>query len=139
MFKFLGAPYPIESTPKGYLPSIYGLDTLKADLLQLLLTYPGSRVMLPSFGTPLQSLVFEPNDAVLEDKAKEMIIASINQWEPRIAVQSIEVVSKVDASFLASDDDLSEREKILGIRIIFLDPQNINTVQELVLEVPLQK
>lgn len=138
-FKFLGAPYPIEPTPRGYLPSIYGLETIKADLLQLLLTYPGERVMLPSFGTPLRDLIFEPNDIILEDRASQMIIDSITRWEPRIKVDAIEVTSKVDADFLSSDDDLSEQEKILGIKIIFRDPQNINKVDELVLEVPLQK
>jgi phage baseplate assembly protein W len=138
-FKFLGAPYPLESTPKGYVPTIYGLDTIKSDLLQLLLTYPGERVMLPGFGTPLRDLIFEPNDLILEDRAREMIIDSIKQWEPRIAVDAIEVTSKVDADFLASDDDHNEQERVLGIRIIFKDPQNITQVDELVLEVPLQK
>lgn len=138
-FKFLGAPYPLESTPKGYLPTIYGLDTIKADLLQLLLTYPGERVMLPGFGTALRDLLFEPNDVILEDRAREMIIDSIRRWEPRIAVDVIEVTSKVDADFLADDDDYSEREKVLGIRILFKDPQNITKVDELVLEVPLQQ
>jgi phage baseplate assembly protein W len=138
-FKFLGAPYPIESTPKGYLPTITGLETMKADLLQLLLTYPGERVMLPGFGTPLRDLIFEPNDVILEDRAREMIIDSIKRWEPRIAVDAIEVSSKVDADFLADEDNYDEQEKVLGIRILFKDPQNITKVDELVLEVPLQK
>lgn len=138
-FKFLGAPYPLEATPKGYLPTIHGLETMKADLLQLLLTYPGERVMLPGFGTALRDLVFEPNDLILEDRAREMIIDSIKRWEPRITVDAIEVTSKVDADFLADDDNYSEQEKVLGIRIMFKDPQNITKVDELVLEVPLQK
>lgn len=138
-FKFLGAPYPLESTPKGYLPTISGLETMKADLLQLLLTYPGERVMLPGFGTPLRDLIFEPNDIILEDRAREMIIDSIKRWEPRIAVDAIEVTSKVNAEFLADDDNYDEQEKVLGIRILFKDPQNIQKVDELVLEVPLQK
>ena len=138
MFKFLGAPYPIATTPKGYLPSISGVDTIKADLLQLLLTYPGSRVMLPAFGTRLKDLIFEPNDIILRDRARDMIIDAISQWEPRIAVEAIEVSSNVENDFLSNEDDYSEREHILGIRILFKDPQNITTIQELVLEVPLQ-
>jgi phage baseplate assembly protein W len=137
-FKFLGMPYPLTPTPKGYMPSVYGLDTIKADLLQLLLTYPGERIMLPSYGTPLRDLVFEPNDTILEDRAREMIINSINQWEPRIKVEEIEISSNVDADFLPATDDLSERNKVLGIRIIFLDPQEITKIEELVLQVPLQ-
>jgi phage baseplate assembly protein W len=138
MFKFLGSPYPLLSTPKGYMPTINGLDTIKADLLQLLLTYPGERIMIPTFGTPLKDLVFEQNDIILEDKARQMIIDSVTRWEPRIAVDAIEVTSKVDSNFLSNDDNKDEQEKILGIRIIFRDPQTINKVDELVLEVPLQ-
>jgi phage baseplate assembly protein W len=68
-----------------------------------------------------------------------MIIDSIKRWEPRIAVDAIEVSSKVDADFLADEDNYDEQEKVLGIRILFKDPQNITKVDELVLEVPLQK
>jgi phage baseplate assembly protein W len=67
-----------------------------------------------------------------------MIIDSVTRWEPRIAVDAIEVTSKVDSNFLSNDDNKDEQEKILGIRIIFRDPQTINKVDELVLEVPLQ-
>lgn len=137
MFKFMGSPYPLLSTPKGYLPTVYGLETIKADLLQLLMTYPGERVMLPSFGTRLKDLVFEQNDTILQDKARNMIIDAINQWEPRITVDAIEVSSSVSRDFLDSADDYSEIDKVLGIRILFKDPQDITTVQELVLEVPL--
>ena len=139
MLKFLGAPYPIESTAKGYLPTISGLDTMKADLLILLLTSPGDRCMLPTFGTPLRDLLFEQNDEILEDQARQMIINAISTWEPRIAVDGIEVTSKVDANFLSIEDDKTEMDKILGIRILFKDPQNITEIQELILEVPLKK
>lgn len=139
MLVFLGAPYPIEPTAKGYLPTINGLDTIKADLLILLLTYPGDRVMLPNFGTPLRDLLFEPNDLVLEDRARQMISDAISAWEPRVFIEAIDVSSKVDADFLPDSDDLSEQDKILGIRILFKDPQNITQIEELILEVPLQK
>jgi phage baseplate assembly protein W len=139
MLKFLGAPYPIEATAKGYLATTYGLDTMKADLLILLLTNPGERVMLPTFGTPLQELVFEQNDTVLEDRARQMIIDAVSRWEPRVVIDAIEVSSRVDADFLASTDDATEKDKVLGIRILFKDPQNITQVEELILEVPLQK
>jgi tRNA-splicing ligase RtcB len=95
--------------------------------------------MLPGFGTALRDLVYEPNDMILEERAREMIIGSIVRWEPRVAVDAIEITSNVDGDILASDDGLTERDKVLGIRIVFKDPQNLNTIQELVLEVPLQQ
>ncbi len=138
MKKFLGCPYPIIKTPNGLLASQFGVNQIKADLLQLLLTNPGERVMLPEYGTPLRRLVFEPNDPGLSNKARNMIIDSINRWEPRIAVRQIDVQAPIgDKSVLHPDDALDDLEHILLIKILFVDPENIREVNELVLELPL--
>ena len=69
----LGAPYPIASTPLGLLPSISDATVIKADLMQLILTNPGERVMLPAFGTPLRELLFDQNNNVTIEKVKQAI------------------------------------------------------------------
>lgn len=135
--KFLGHPYPVIRHPNGFLRTQFGVEQIKADLLSLLLTHPGERVFLPTFGTPLKTLIFDPNDQTLQDKARQMIIASIQTWEPRIAVQQIEVSNVVDESSLNPADALIDLEHILFIRIVFYDPDNIADVQELKLEMPL--
>lgn len=137
MNSFLGIPYPVTKSPQGFFYTQFGVDQIKSDLLVLLLTNPGERVMNPSYGTPLRRLIFEPNDSIVQEAARDMIISSIKQWEPRIALQQIQVSSSVDESSLNSLDDKSEKEHILFIRIMFIDPQNIKEVQELTLEVPL--
>lgn len=138
---FLGAPYPIVSTPRGLLPFQSDVDQIKSDMLILLLTNPGERVFLPTFGTPLNQLIFEQNDAVLETQARQMIINSIQTWEPRITVQQISVTSGAlgtfDTSELNPNDQNLDTNHILGINIQFFDPQNIKEVQQLVLEIPL--
>lgn len=134
--KFIGAPYPIVKAPSGYFQKQSGAEQIKSDLLILLLTNPGERVMLPEFGVPLRDLIFEPNDVSLRIRAREMIINAIRAWEPRISVEQIEVTASVGNS-LNSEDDFSEVPSILMIRIKFLDPENIQTVQELNLQVPL--
>lgn len=136
--EFLGAPYPIVKTPRGLLATQRGLNQVKSDLLTLLLTIPGERVMLVDYGTPLNQLIFEPNDATLAARAREMIINSIKLWEPRITVEQIEVFNGAERSSLASDDNGQEIEHILSIRIMFYDPEEIKELQELRLEVPLQ-
>jgi phage baseplate assembly protein W len=137
MRSFLGVPYPVRKDPRGFFYSQDGIDQIKSDMLVLLLTNPGERVMNPNYGTPLRRLIFDPNDETLQNTAREMIISSIRQWEPRIAVQQIEVSSKIDNTSLNKADDKTELEHILFIRIIFVDPQDIKEVQELVLEMPL--
>jgi phage baseplate assembly protein W len=133
---FAGAPYPIRKNSRGLFHTENGINQIKADLLILLLTNPGERPMLPTFGTPLKQLIFEPNDETLAEQARQMIINSIKTWEPRITVQEIEVTNSFDQD-LDPNDDKTEVDNILGIRIMFFDPQDIKEIQELKLEIPL--
>ena len=137
MAKFSGFPYPIQKTVLGYFHPQEDIDQIKSDLLILLLTNPGERIMNPRYGTPLKKLIFEPNDPRLLNEARSVIINSINRWEPRIALKQVEVLSKVDKDSLDTYDDKTETGHILAIRIIFVDPKDIQSVQELTLEVPL--
>lgn len=125
-----GMPYPIEKHPLGFLYSQKDLDQVRSDLLVLLLTNPGERVMLPDFGTPLRSLLFEPNDPTASSQAREMIIQSIAKWEPRITIKNITVSSGALESSTDSDH-------VLSISIEFFDPGKIAEVQELRLEIPI--
>ncbi len=134
---FIGLQYPLRKTPRGTLAQSTGVDLIKADLIQLLLTNPGERVMLPDYGVPLRSLVFDMNDGDLERRARLMIETAIRRWEPRVELESIVVTSNFDPDDLAPGDDGTNREYILGIKIRFYDPQNISEVNELVLEMPL--
>jgi len=137
MPKFVGAPYPIIKSPRGYFGSQSDIDQIKSDMLILLLTNPGERVMLPSFGTPLRELYFEPNDPTLRQRARAMIITAIELWEPRVSIEQIEVLAKADDNSLNAFDDKTEAGAVLMIRIMFKDPQDISSVHELKLEVPL--
>jgi phage baseplate assembly protein W len=137
MRKFLGLQYPLVKTTRGSMGQRSGVEQIKADLLQLLLTNPGERVMLPEFGTPLRRLLFEPNDVSLESTAKQMISNSIKQWEPRIVVTDITVTSKFNSSKLNPYDSGTEIDSILGISISFVDPENISKIESLVLQLPI--
>lgn len=120
----LGCPYPIYPNPRGYLFSQKNIEVLKADMLQLLLTNHGERIMMPDYGTDLRRLFFEPLDDRLQKQAKDLIAASITKWEPRIAVDAIKVTR-------------DEEQHILKINIQFRDPENIVVVESLSLDLPL--
>jgi phage baseplate assembly protein W len=152
--RFKGCPYPIEKHPLGLLHVQSGVDQIKSDMLALLLTNPGERIMLPLFGTPLKKLFFEQNDMVIVEEARQMIINSIQAWEPRVAISAVDVsigTNNLDPnSFVGADpptdssliggnytDTRNDDDHALSIRIAFFDPENIQSVQELVLEVPL--
>jgi phage baseplate assembly protein W len=135
--KFKGVPYPIIPDARGLLHTQSGINLVKSDLLSLLLTNPGERVFMPTYGTPLRKLIFEQNDQELVSAARGMIIRSINDWEPRITVNAIEVTNGLEQDSLDTHDDLTEQGAILSIRIEFFDPEDILDLQELVLRLPL--
>ena len=136
---FLGMPYPIVKHPLGFLRTQGGINQIKSDLLALLLTEPGERVMLPSFGTPLKKFMFEPNDPTLVENVRNAIIDSIRTWEPRIQVTDIQVTNSASEikDSLSPYDNREELGHILMIRIAFTDFNNIQEVQELKLQIPL--
>lgn len=131
-----GAPYPIEKHPLGLLHSINNIDVVKADVLMLLLTNPGERVMMLNFGTPLRKLFFDPNDSIAVNNTRNVILNSLRTWEPRIAVEDVQVTSSVDNNNLDSQDDLTNVEHILGVTITFRNPANLENIEHLRLEVP---
>lgn len=136
---FNGAPYPITKHPLGLLRVQRGVNQIKSDLLSLLLTEPGERVMLPEFGTPLKQFFFEQNDSVIVDKVREVIANSIKTWEPRIAVTAIDVTNSrasIDPS-LSPLDNHESVDHVLMIRINFTDFEDIRNVQELTLQIPI--
>ena len=134
-----GAPYPITRHPLGLLRAQKGVNQVKSDMLVLLLTEPGERVMLPDFGTPLKQFFFEQNDSFIVERVREVIANSIRRWEPRIAITAIEVTNsssaiKTSLNALDSGEDMGY---ILMIRIKFTDFDDIRNVQELELQIPL--
>lgn len=134
MNEFLGLQYPLRKTPRGLMAQKTGVDQIKADIVQLLLTNPGERIMMPNYGTDLKRLQFQPNDAILEKEAEDMVRQAIATWEPRIEILKINVTSQIDESNLNPNDPGYDKDEILHIKIEFIDPQNISKVEQLQLE-----
>jgi len=141
MTELYGAPYPITKYSRGLLHTQKGIDVIKSDLLALLLTVPGERVMLPDFGTPLNELMFEPSDSEIIDLAREMILNSISTWEPRVVVESLEIDTTTNPDVIEDSlnplDTKDEIGSILLVSIRFSDFENISDINELKLQIPL--
>ena len=82
----IGVAFPLDETNmfKG-TESIK--EQIKSNLLNLLLTYPGERVFLPTFGIGLKSLLFEQNIDL--DNLKSLIQGQINRFIPNILLENI--------------------------------------------------
>lgn len=85
----------------GFNPPIYDDDNLfpfqmnlrliKNDLIQLLKTIPGERVMMPEFGVGLQAYQFELFDYSVSAQIKNAIIDAVKKYDPRLNIQDIDI------------------------------------------------
>ncbi len=81
-------------------------DHVRDEIIQLLLTNPGERPFIPSFGGGLRRLVFEGNDEVTAGIAKATINQAIGFWlKERVELLALNVersesTLNVDLSYL---------------------------------------
>ena len=71
--------------------SLTDVELVKLDILNHIFTRRGSRVMMPTFGTVIPDLVFEPLDAetteILEDELR-----SVFDFDPRVEIVSFDLL-----------------------------------------------
>lgn len=69
-----------------------GLEQSVRDQLRVILaTAPGEQLMRPGFGGGLESLLHEPNTLATRRRIRDLVQASIERWERRIALDRVEV------------------------------------------------
>ncbi len=92
--RHLAFPFRIGSDGRTTTPADH-LDHVRGEVIQLLLTAPGERPFLPSFGAGLKRLVFERNDPVAAGLAKATVARNLSRWlGHRVTVELLEVVSQ---------------------------------------------
>lgn len=93
MAKFFGFNAPFL-TKNGKLIERQVDDRLiKNDLLQLLLTAPGERVMRPDFGTGIRPYLFELIDDNGIQALKDNIKAAVEKFERRVTLADVVIVT----------------------------------------------
>lgn len=73
-----------------------------SNLVNLLLTRRGERLMQPGFGSPIPDFVFEPNSISNRRDLEIEVEDVINYWTPYIKVKSIKIVSEGDTTVFES-------------------------------------
>jgi phage baseplate assembly protein W len=135
MAELKGFPFPITKNPLGFLYTQLGSKSLKSDLIQLILTNPGDRVMLSQFGTPLRKFFYEPNTEANRTLISTAISDAISQWEPRITVREITVTSLSENS---NQGVPYQKQNGVLVKINYINPEQINIVENLVLAIPFE-
>ena len=71
-------------------------DQIKSNLVNLLLTDIGERVMNPNFGCNLKRYLFENINDVNAERVKNAVLSSVGYYIPEITVTSIAVTPNTD-------------------------------------------
>lgn len=76
---------------QGRLPYAEDEQSVREVLLNILLTRPGERLMRPDFGAGLLDFIHQPNNETTRHLMADVARKSIEQWEPRVAIEEVVV------------------------------------------------
>ncbi len=93
---FYGFNPPFIGGPQSVMSRQEDDKLIKNDILQLLLTVPGERVMRPSYGVHLRDYVFERSTLSDLSLLKSEIQEQLRIYEQRVDLKSIDLISDVD-------------------------------------------
>jgi phage baseplate assembly protein W len=71
---------------------------IKSNLINLLLTSRGERILNPTFGSDFKRLLFEPLTDILLDRIKENVLLSVNTYIPQITVTGMDIVPNTESN-----------------------------------------
>ncbi len=90
-----GWKFPVEFTRGNNSATLVQHERdVKESLIILLTTIRGSRLMHPSYGTSVRTLIFEPLDANTATYISEEIKKAILVHEPRVFVDKVEAIQE---------------------------------------------
>ena len=102
---------------------------------QVLLTDPGERVCLPTFGAGLRRLLFAPMNASLGSSTRLIVTQSLNQWlGNQITVQDVTVATATSTtatspSLAAGGPPLPDTAISIHITYVLIETQAVMTTQ----------
>ena len=88
-----GMAFPPRVGPDGRMAWSVGETNVHESIRIILSTDPGERLRLPAFGAGLRRFLFEPNTLATHTLIKQAIGEALKRWEPRIQLESVEVVA----------------------------------------------
>jgi phage baseplate assembly protein W len=97
--KAVGISLPFNG--KGVFKSTYATkDQIKSNLINLLLTYKGERILNPNFGADLPRLIFDQITEETLSKIQNQIITSVATYIPEITLTNIQINPDIDNNTL---------------------------------------
>jgi phage baseplate assembly protein W len=82
-------PFGASGTDKLFTQTFSTKDQIKSNLINLLLTNRGERILNPNFGSDLKRILFEPITPIIEDNIRDTINTSASIYIPEITINEI--------------------------------------------------
>lgn len=93
----IGPRAPFSSSPETFHDQIREWPVeLKQNLINVLLTVPGERIMMATFGVGLRKFLFELDNASTRNAIKDKIMEQVELYVPQIEIVDIIVDSPAD-------------------------------------------
>ena len=89
-----GFAFPLQVNSRGGIAQASEAEKVRKAILVLLGTQLGERVMRPTFGCNLKSLVFAPNNVATANLARHYVMEGLRNGEPRILLDEVAVESQ---------------------------------------------
>ena len=86
-----GISFPPHVGADGRIAWSEGEENIRDAIRIILGTERNERLRLPDFGAGLKRYLFEPNTVATRHQLQEHILRALAAWEPRIAVDSVDV------------------------------------------------
>jgi phage baseplate assembly protein W len=85
-----GLAFPLQVDRRGGIALARDETDIEQAIELILATAPGERPMRPEFGCGVHDFVFDSIDASTVAKMEDAIRDSLDHWEPRVIVESVE-------------------------------------------------
>lgn len=116
-------PFAIDAGSGQAVQAAYP-DHVDQMIRQVLLTDPGERVCLPTFGAGLRRLLFAPLSAQLQSTTQMIVTQSLQTWlGDQITVQTVTVETPI------SDPGLPDGTILITIGYVLIETQSVRQTQ----------
>ena len=85
---YCGIAYPVKHGHKGLFNVENDIKLIEGNIIQILGTRKGERVMLPLFGSRVMDFIHEPLDHITCALLRVELIDAISMWEKRIILDT---------------------------------------------------
>jgi phage baseplate assembly protein W len=104
----VGIKLPFNHPNKGVFDLSYSTEEQAiSNLKNLLLTNKGERLYLPTFGTGILNLLFDPNTSEVGENLKDEISTAISFWLPYIIINNIDIQNTVNSLGANAENGIS--------------------------------